>query len=228
VTPEAKQPEPPLLEVTGLGVERDGVRLLDAVTLSVAPGAIHAVIGPNGAGKSTLVSAILGLLPFRGSVRFHWRGSGRLGFVPQTFTADRTLPVTVAEFLALPRQRWPVCLGVRPRTRLKVDALLDRVGLAGLGPRRLGVLSGGELRRVLLANALDPVPEFLLCDEPASGLDPAFALKLDELLADLRRAHGASVLLVSHDLGQVRRLADRVTSLRQTVVKTGSAAEVLA
>jgi len=222
------QPEPPLLEISRLSVDSEGKRLLEGVDLIVSPRSIHAVVGPNGAGKSTLVSAVLGQVAFQGTIRFHWRGSGRIGFVPQTFAADRTLPITVAEFLALPRQRWPVCLGLRPRTRALVDSLLGQVGLDGFGPRRLGVLSGGELRRVLLANALDPVPELLLCDEPASGLDPDFVQRLDAHLSRLRDEHGVSVLLVSHDLDEVRRLADRVTMLRRTVVKAGSAAEVLA
>jgi zinc transport system ATP-binding protein len=218
----------PLLEVADLGVRVEGATLLDGVALDVAPQSIHVIVGPNGAGKSTLVGAILGQRAFTGNIRMHWRGTGRIGYVPQVFHADRTLPVTVAEFLALQRQRWPVCFGVRASTRHAVEALLQRVGLGGMGGRRLGVLSGGELRRALIANAIDPAPELLLCDEPASGLDPTAVAALDRLLLELRAAAGTTILLVSHDWQQVQRLADRVTLLDRTVRQTGSAGEIFA
>ncbi len=218
----------PLVEVTGLGVRVEGATLLENLSLQVAAQSIHVIVGPNGAGKSTFVAALLGQRAFTGAIRLHWRGSGRIGYVPQVFHADRTLPVTVTEFLALERQRWPVCFGVRAATRRAVEALLERVGLAGMGERRLGVLSGGELRRVLIANAIDPAPELLLCDEPASGLDPAAVAALDRLLLELRDTSGTTIVLVSHDLQQVQRLADRVTLLDRTVRQTGSAAEIFA
>lgn len=218
----------PLVQIEGLGVAKGASILLDAVDLSVAPRSIHALIGRNGAGKSTLIAALLGQVDFSGRIRLHWRGSGRIGLVPQSFAADRTLPITVGEFLALPRQARPVCFGVGAGTRRRIEALLGRVGLPGCATRRLGVLSGGELRRVLLANAIDPVPELLLCDEPASGVDPASVARLDELLAELREREGTTILLVSHDHEQVRRLADRVTLLDRRAIATGSAATVLA
>src|SRR5262249_47537033 len=95
----------PLVEVQGLSVSRDGRPALDDVALEVAPRSVHLLVGPNGAGKSTLLAAALGLIEFRGAIRFHWRGEGRIGYVPQTFAVDRTLPITVGEFLALSRQR---------------------------------------------------------------------------------------------------------------------------
>jgi zinc transport system ATP-binding protein len=200
--------------------------LLSEIALSVARGTTHVLLGPNGAGKSTLLGAVLGQLPFTGAIRFHWRASARLGYVPQGFHVDRTLPLTVGEFLALPRQRRPVCLGIRRGARARIDAMLARVGLGGYAGRPLGVLSGGELRRVLVANAIDPVPELLLLDEPASGLDEIAVHQLERVLAELRR-DGASVLMVSHDLAQVRRVADRVTLLDRTVRRSGTPAEVL-
>jgi zinc transport system ATP-binding protein len=175
------------------------------------------VIGPNGGGKSSLLEALLGQAPFTGTARCHFRGSGRLGYVPQSFPTDPTLPVTVAELLALTRQRLPVCLGVTKATRAVVGRLLDRVGLGGIEDRRLGALSGGELRRVLLAQAMDPPPELLLLDEPGSGLDAASVARLEAIVRALRDEHGTTVLMVSHDLDQVRRLADAVTFIDVTV-----------
>jgi zinc transport system ATP-binding protein len=217
----------PVLEIVGVSVAREGRTLLADVGLTVGRGSTHVLFGPNGAGKTTLLSAVLGLIPFAGSIRFTWRGSGRLGYVPQGLHVDRTLPLTVGEFLALPRQRRPVCLGVGRATRTRLEALLARVGLADCWTRPLGVLSGGEQRRVLLANAIDPAPEFLLLDEPASGLDEIAVEQLEMTLAGLTREAGTSVLMVSHDVEQVRRIADRVTLLDRSVRRTGTPAEVL-
>ena len=217
----------PVLEIDALSVARDGRTLLADVAFAVARGSTHVLLGPNGAGKTTLLSAVLGQTPFAGRIRFHWRGSGRLGYVPQGFHVDRTLPLTVGEFLALPRQRRPVCLGVGRATRARMETVLARVGLTDYWTRPLGVLSGGEQRRVLLANAIDPLPEFLLLDEPASGLDEIAVEQLEATLAALQAEGGTSVLMVSHDLEQVRRVADRVTLLDRSVRATGTPAEVL-
>ncbi|HVT59309.1 MAG TPA: ATP-binding cassette domain-containing protein [Thermoanaerobaculia bacterium] len=220
--------EPPLLELRGLGVRRGREVILEGVDLTVARASLHLIVGPNGAGKSTLLAGVLGQTAFSGRIVAHWRGDGRIGCVPQSFAVDRTLPVTVADFLALARQRFPVCLGVRAATRRRVRELLSRVGLSGAEDKPLSVLSGGELRRLLLANAIDPLPELLLLDEPASGLDEAAVRLLEEIVLELRRASQVTILMVSHDLGQVRRLADRVTVLNRRVRSDGPPSEALA
>ena len=194
----------------------------------VLPRTVHVLVGPNGAGKSTLFSAVLGLIEFNGTIRLHWRRSGRIGYVPQFFTVDRTLPLTVGEFLALSRERRPVCLGLSRKSRARLDELLSRVGLAGFLNRPLGALSGGELQKALLANAIDPTPELLLLDEPSSGLDESASRAFEELLLGLKDAADVTVFMVSHDLGQVRRIADRVTLLDRQVRRSGPAADVLA
>src|ERR1700676_3171086 len=122
----------PLLELRDLWVRRGGEALLERVSLTVARGALHVLVGPNGAGKSTLLAAILGQIAFAGRIVAHWRGDGRIGLVPQSFAVDRTLPVTVADFLALTRQRRPVCLGLSAATLRSVSALLANAGLRGL------------------------------------------------------------------------------------------------
>jgi zinc transport system ATP-binding protein len=218
---------PPLLEAVDVAVRRDSKVLLERVSLEVAAGTVHLLVGPNGAGKSTLFSALLGMTEFSGTIRFNFRGNGRIGYVPQRFAVDRTLPLTVAEFLALPRRRWPVCLGLSRAARRQAEALLATVGLAGYSERQLGALSGGELQRVLLANAMEPVPELLLLDEPATGLDETAVKSFEAMLLEARRASGATVLMVSHDLAQARRIADRVTILNRTVLRSGPPEAVL-
>src|SRR5687767_10536676 len=201
----------PLLEIAGLTLRPAREALLSDFSLSIERGTLHALVGPNGAGKTTLLSAILGLVPFDGRITAHWMGTGRIAYVPQHFQVDRTLPVTVADFLALTRQRRPVCFGIAGETRRRIAVLLDRVELGGFANRPLSALSGGELRRVLLANALDPLPELLILDEPASGLDESSARWLDDTLISLKRE--MTVLMVSHDSDQVQRIADRITHL---------------
>ena len=207
-----------VLEISGLTLRPAREALLANFSLGVERGTLHALVGPNGAGKTTLLSAILGLVPFEGRIIAHWMGSGRIAYVPQQFQVDRTLPVTVADFLALTRQRRPVCLGIAGDTRRRIALLLERVGLSGFGDRPLSALSGGELRRVLLANALDPLPELLILDEPASGLDERAARWLDDTLTSFKK--DMTVLMVSHDSEQVRRLADCVTVLTPTTPMT--------
>ena len=212
-----------LLEIDGLTVRRHREALLDDVSLRVRRGSIHVVMGPNGAGKSTLLSAILGQIAFDGRIAMNWVAAGTIGYVPQSFAVDPTLPVTVADFLALTRQRRPVCLGVTRGARVAIARLLTRVGLSGLEKRPLAVLSGGELRRVLLAHALDPEPELLILDEPTAGLDDTAVRILDDILLASKSGGQTTVLMVSHDLEQVRRVADRVTVLDRRVAVEGGA-----
>jgi zinc transport system ATP-binding protein len=216
-----------VLDVANLTVRIDGQLLLSDVSFAVGRGTLHGVVGPNGAGKSTLLQAILGQLAFDGRIVAHWRRGGRIGYVPQGFAVDRTLPVTVADFLALTRQKRPVCFGVSRLAARRVSAMLERVGLAGFEQRQLSVLSGGELRRVLLAHALDPLPELLILDEPATGLDASAALWLGEVLTQAQDRDGVTILMVSHDLASIRRDADHVTVLDKRVVADGTPMETI-
>lgn len=217
---------PVAIELSKVTIRRAGRLVVDGASLQINQGTIHVIVGPNGAGKSTLLTAMLGQIAFAGKIDLTLRGAGVVGFVPQSFTADRTLPITCGELLGLARQQRPVCFGLAKETRPRIAKLLERVGLGGFERRRIGELSGGELRRVLIANAIDPAPEILLCDEPASGLDPAAALELDKLLLALRDDHGTTIVMVSHDREQVKRIADRVTRFEVTVRETGKPDEV--
>jgi zinc transport system ATP-binding protein len=216
-----------LLDIQRLAIHRNREALVDDASLRIGRGSLHVIVGPNGAGKSTLIAAVLGLIPFDGQIVLNWKDSGTVGYVPQTFPVDPTLPVTVEDFLALTRQRRPVCLGLSAQSHRTVARLLALVGLSGLEHRPLAVLSGGELRRVLLAHAMDPEPELLILDEPTSGLDETAARWLEETLTTIKRGGRTTILMVSHDLDQVRRIADRVTVLDRRIVAEGAVADVL-
>jgi len=204
---------PPRVEFSQVTVRAgSGPPLLQDFSLSVAAGTLHALVGRNGAGKTTLLRALLGEVEFTGSIRIDRQRGGSIGYVPQRLEFDRTLALTVGEFLAATRQRRPVCLGVSAAARARVAAVLASVGLADAGQRPIAALSGGELRRVLLAHALEPRPELLLLDEATEGLDRAALARFEELVKTARAA-GTTILLVSHDAALVARLADAVTSL---------------
>lgn len=216
----------PLVLVDAVSITIHGNRILERVSLMIAPGVTHVIVGRNGAGKSTLIQAMLGRLAFDGRIEMNWRRDGTIGYVPQAFSVDSTLPVTVRDFLALTRTRRPVSLGLSGVTAARVDKLLAQVGMQGKAWRPLAGLSGGELRRVLLAHALDPEPELLILDEPGAGLDDESTRWLEATLAALRTARRTTILMVSHDQDRVRRLADRVTVLDRSVTAEGTPAEV--
>jgi zinc transport system ATP-binding protein len=218
----------PLLAVEEVSVLREGRPLLDRVSLELAHGSVHGLVGKNGAGKSTLLAAILGGLEHRGTIRLSLKKGGRIGYVPQRFHVDPSLPVTVADFLLAFRQRRPVCLGLGSEGRATATRILERVGLADRRDRPLGALSGGELQRVLFASAIDPLPELLILDEAGAGLDEASTAELERTVLEGRKDGRLSALLVAHDREQVRRLCDRVTVLDAKVIDQGPTEDVLA
>ncbi|KIC27771.1 thiamine ABC transporter ATP-binding protein [Leisingera sp. ANG-M6] len=181
--------------------------------LEIAPGACVAVIGPSGAGKSTLVEAVAGFLPVtRG--RILWRGADLTRQAPgkrpvaMLFQDGNLFPhLTVAQNVAL---------GLHANLRLsaaewsRVDAALERVGLGGMGTRKPAALSGGQQSRVALARVLVQGRDILLLDEPFAALGPALKAEMLDLVAELARESGATVLMVSHDPNDARRIADQV------------------
>lgn len=214
----------------GISVRLDGVSILEGVSASVPRGGCTAVVGPNGAGKTTLLMALLRQLPFEGEIRLTDSGPGvppRIGYVPQRLQFDRGLPMTVRDFLVMGLQRRPLWLGTKRVYRERVVSLLTDVRGEALENRMLGVLSGGELQRVLLALALAQDPDLLVLDEPASGVDIQGGQLFCELLERLRRERGFTQLMVSHDLGTVTHHATHVILLNRRVIAEGLPREVL-
>jgi zinc transport system ATP-binding protein len=220
------------LRLTGLGVTAgDGQRLLHDVNLHIHCGEIVAVIGPNGAGKSTLFKAILSQQSYTGTIHFETSGGHparpKVGYVPQSPAFDPGDPLTVLDLFAAAISKWPVCLPVPKSLRQRVGSCLERVHGGDLLTRRVGSLSGGELQRVLLAMALEPLPHVLILDEPLSGVDIEGAAKLMDMLDELRRVYDLSILLSTHDFDTLRQYADQVILLKETVLTSGSAEQVL-
>jgi zinc transport system ATP-binding protein len=210
-----------LLEIRDLDVVLGGNKILDQVNLDVRHGTIHALIGPNGAGKTTLIRSIMGGMPHKGLIRFLFNGNGRIGYVPQLLEFDHSVPITVFDFISLMLQPMPIFLSRRRSKRAGIQQILAATDCEHLVDRLIGGLSGGEFRRVLLAQALTPTPELLLLDEPASNVDEYGVRQFEEMLVRLKHDHGHSILMVGHDLQMIMRIADRVTAINRTVTFDG-------
>ena len=216
---------PPLVSLRELWVERGGNPILRGVTADVARGRITALIGLNGSGKSTLLRVLVGELPYRrGQILFkcghdHTRPQpAHVGYVPQRLNIDPRLPITVRDLLGLALKRAPIFLGFGRAIDQRMRAILAQVDAEELLDRPVDGLSGGQLQRVLLALALEPQPELLLLDEPASGIDFKKQQSFYQLISDLNRRTGVTILLVSHDVTMVGRMADRVLCLKDGVI----------
>lgn len=209
------QDERYLIIGTGLTVRFGGHAVVDNVDITVASGEIVILIGPNGSGKTTLVRTLLGLVePERGSVTRRERLV--TGYVPQHLQVDPTLPLTVERFLRLGTRASSADLG----------AALKEVGVGPILGKPIQSLSGGQMRRVLLARALLRDPDLLVLDEPTSGVDVAGQAALYELVRTIRDRRGCGVLLISHNLHLVMAAADRVVCLNHHVCCEGQPASV--
>ena len=210
-----------LLEIAGLSVSLGRNSILENISFKVARGSIHALIGPNGAGKTTLIRSILGQMPHRGTIMFRFTGNGRIGYVPQFLDFDHSIPLTVSDFIKLLLQDYPLFLAGRKRNMEKVEEIISVTECLHLKDRMMGGLSGGEFRRVLLAQALFPIPELLLLDEPASNMDEVSTSQFEQLLKKLQKRHGLSILMVGHDIRRILALAGHVTAVNRRVVFDG-------
>ncbi|MEA3188891.1 MAG: zinc transport system ATP-binding protein [Chthoniobacter sp.] len=215
----------PILEIEKLCVAYGEHEVLQDVSITIQRGQFACLIGPNGAGKSTLLKTIVGLVRASGgSVVSRAR---QIGYVPQQLPLDAGLPLTVAEFLSLKltRSRW--WFGVRHSLREPIRAQLAEIGAAHLIDRRLGMLSGGEFQRILVAYALINDPDFLLLDEPLTGVDIRGGLSFDGLLHHLHDHRHITILMVSHDLHLVEHLSDVVFCINRDLCCLGHPDEVL-
>ena len=202
------------LKATDLGVSFGGEEVLRDVSFHLHCGEIVALIGPNGAGKSSLFRTILGQVPHTGTIEFQRAGGDKtrplIGYVPQSPSFDRGDPVSVFDFFSAAISRYPVFLPSPRSLRARVGACLARVHGESLLDRRMGALSGGELQRVLLALALEPLPHILVLDEPLSGVDIDGEKQLLDMLDEIRTRYDLSILLSTHDFATLGQFADKV------------------
>ena len=220
------------LRVQNLSVTIGTEQILHDINLHVHCGELVAIIGPNGAGKSTFLKSVLGQRDYDGVIAFSAPGQRerkpRIGYVPQSPAFDSGDPVSVADLFACCMSKRPAFLGLSKAMRAKVTECLERVHGEDLIDKRVGTLSGGELQRVLLALALEPLPNILILDEPLSGVDVEGMSALMDMLDEIRRTYDLSILMTTHDFSILDRYADQVVLMDRTVLAQGSPSQVLA
>lgn len=212
-----------ILKVENLNVQLDDEKIIDDLSFEVNKNDILAVIGPNGAGKTVLFRTLLGLVPYSGKI--DWQKNIKVGYVPQRFIVERDLPLSVKEFL-----------DYKGEGKERAAEVLKWVGfhvhdehhlIYHLLNRSLGVLSGGELQKVLIAFALLGNPHILLFDEPTTGIDLGGEETIYNLLKKLRDEHGLTIIFISHDIHVVYQYANNVLCLNKKGICFGPPHEAL-
>lgn len=202
-------------------------------SFSIGQGEFVAVLGANGSGKTTLFRMLLGLArPRKGSLAVLGEaphlGNPRIGYVPQRHPIDEETGIEALQLvrLGVDGNRWGFGMG-RRRATDEAMAALRTVGAEELAHRPLGVLSGGELQRVFLAEALVGKPDLLLLDEPLANLDMRRESDFVRLINDVVRSRNVTVLLIAHNINPLLPVLDRVIYVANGHVATGAPAEVL-
>lgn len=214
-------------KIESFSVTKGKLEILKDINLHFHCGDLTAIIGPNGAGKTTLLKAILGEIEHTGTLKFlnlegHNNETPIIGYVPQHLNFELSTPMSVMDLFAACISKRPVWLGHSKGMIKKMTKTLEKVNMSYAVNRKIGALSGGELQRVLLALALDPVPNILLLDEPVSGIDQAGTEMFYQLISQLRKDYDMAIVLVSHDLQLLSKYADQVILLKQTIQCEGS------
>jgi len=202
-----------LLRVSNLNVKLQNQIILENINFSVKKGTTLAILGPNGAGKSVLFRALLNLLPHTGNVE--WTEKVRIGYVPQN-VAVSDVPLSVKEFLTIGKNK------TNPESALSLVRLYDKSVLN----KRLGALSGGELRRVLIAWALVDEPNILFLDEPTNGIDVGSEEPIFLMLNDIKKNKKMTILLITHDIHIVKEYSEYLLALNKCVTFFGKSEEI--
>ncbi|OCG23052.1 MULTISPECIES: zinc ABC transporter ATP-binding protein ZnuC [unclassified Gilliamella] len=205
----------PLISLDNVSVEIDHKKILYDVSLVIHLNQIITLIGPNGAGKSTLVKVILGLVPHTSGIIKH-SANLTIGYVPQSINLNSTLPITVKRFMRLNKHL----------NNEDIVNILSMVKAEYLINTSMHQLSGGELQRVLLAQALAKKPQLLILDEPTQGVDVNGQVLLYDLIANAKKHFNCGILMVSHDLHLVMAKTDEVICLNHHICCSGTPAVV--
>ena len=215
-----------LIEIKNLTLTLSNTKILKNINLTVEPGKIHCLVGPNGGGKTSLLRSILGQVPYEGEIYISYDKTKIIGYVPQYLDFEKSLPITVENFLSIVYQQKPCFLGVSGKYRKTIDDLLKRIGMYEKKKRLVGNLSGGEKQRLLLAQAIYPEPDLLILDEPFTGIDKLGEDYFKSVIKDLKNK-GVTILWIHHNLKQVIEMADTVTCIKKEIQFSGEPKKVL-
>jgi zinc transport system ATP-binding protein len=202
-----------VLQVSNLSVKLQNQTILENVNFKLKKGTVLAVVGPNGAGKTVLFKALLDLVPYAGKIV--WAQKVRIGYVPQNIAVG-DIPISVKEFLSFEHH-------------VDVEDSLSTVRLENknVSGKILGVLSGGQLRRVLIASALADKPDVLLFDEATTGVDHDSEEPIFVMLNELKKKNVTTVLMITHDVHIVREYSDYLLALNRCVTFFGESKEIM-
>ena len=213
------------VELEKIWVRYGDQTVLEDITLTVEEGEIVSIVGPNGGGKTTLLLTIVGLIkPSSGIVRVlgkepsENRKNGIIGFLPQNMEYDRFFPVSAFDVVAMSRfAQKPAGGRLEAKDRDRILLALERVGMQDIEKHHFGSLSGGQKQRVLIARALVGEPRLLILDEPSTGLDAVAQDVFYQILRSIRDEEKITILLVSHDIGTVSSVVDRLACLNKRI-----------
>lgn len=208
------------IKISNLNLILSGNEILKNINLTINSGEVHCLVGPNGGGKTSLLKCILGQMPFTGKIEMGYTTEKIIGYVPQVLDFERTLPITVEDFMSITCQTRPCFLGISKKYKNTLYDLLKKLSLFEKRKRLLGDLSGGERQRVLLAQSLYPYPNLLILDEPLTGIDKAGEEYFKEIIYELKK-RGVTILWIHHNLMQVSEIADKVTCIKKEILFSG-------
>lgn len=208
------------IDIKNVSLTLSNNEILKNINLTVKAGEIHCLVGPNGGGKTSLLKCILGQMPFEGEITMNYENDKIIGYVPQVLDFEKTLPITVEDFMAMSCQSLPCFFGMSSKHKEHIEELLKKLNVYEKRKRLLGNLSGGERQRVLLAQALHPSPNLIILDEPLTGIDKVGEEYFKKIILELKEK-GITVLWIHHNIGQVKEFADTVTCIKQEVIFSG-------
>ncbi len=202
-----------ILRVTDLRVEIQNQVILENLNFRIKKGASLAIVGPNGAGKTMLFRTLLNLVPYSGKIE--WQGKVKLGYVPQNVSV-KDIPISVKEFLSY-------------KETVEVEKALSSVNLgdSAIADKSLSVLSGGQLRRVLIAWALTDNPDVLLFDEPTVGVDVGGEESVFFMLSELKKERNITMLLITHDIHLVKEYTDQLLGINKCMTYFGDSRQIV-
>lgn len=215
----------PEIVLKNLSVQFQKSTVLNNLNFRFAAGKTTAIIGPNGSGKSTLLKTLLGQFTHEGEIALHWQNAVQrhIAYVPQHIDFDRELPMNEEDFMGMLLQKRPIFLGLAKQQKAMIHFLLHKVQMFEKRKTKIGRLSGGELKRMLLIQALYPEAGLFLFDEPLASLDESGIALFKELIRELQ-AMNKTVIWVEHDLLAVREYAQDIVAINRQIIYQGDAA----
>ncbi len=199
-----------LITASNITVNRGETKILDNVSVTIGQSEFITILGPNGGGKSMLLKCLMGFyIPDNGNIKR--KRHLRIGYVPQQFTSEQTMPISVGQFLRLRKKV----------SAEELETITAETNIEALVNKPLNTLSGGELQRILVARALIGAPDLLILDEPAQNLDISGQLAFYKLLSEIYEKRSFSILMVSHDLHMVMATTKKVICLFHHICCSG-------